>query len=78
MRASRAAERFAIVPRRAPGAKASGGGGARGKAASAGREEDLLDEVDRILDKISARGLAALTEDERRLLDEVSRRRASN
>lgn len=78
MRDSRAAERFAIVPRRAPGAKASGGDGARGKAANAGREEDLLDEVDRILDKISARGLAALTEEERRLLDEVSRRRASN
>jgi hypothetical protein len=42
------------------------------------REEDLLDEVDRILDKISASGMAALTEEERRVLDEVSRRRRSN
>lgn len=42
------------------------------------REEELLDEVDRILDKISASGMAALTEDERRVLDEVSRRRRTN
>jgi membrane associated rhomboid family serine protease len=42
------------------------------------REEDLLDEVDRILDKISERGMAALTDEERGILDEVSRRRRSN
>jgi hypothetical protein len=42
------------------------------------RDEDLLDEVDRILDKISESGMAALTEEERRVLDEVSRRRRSN
>ena len=38
----------------------------------------MLDEVDRILDKISARGMNALTDEERRVLDEVSRKRRSN
>lgn len=41
-------------------------------------ERRMLDEVDRVLDKISAQGMAALTSDERALLDEVSRRRRSN
>jgi membrane associated rhomboid family serine protease len=37
-----------------------------------------LDEVDRILDKISSEGLSSLTVDERRMLDEASRRSKSN
>lgn len=41
-------------------------------------ERDLLDDVDRILDKISAQGLGSLTEDERRRLDEVSKRYRTN
>ncbi|HEX7091011.1 MAG TPA: rhomboid family intramembrane serine protease [Longimicrobiales bacterium] len=41
-------------------------------------EERLLDEVDRVLDKISKAGLASLTAEERRLLDEVSRRYRQN
>ncbi len=41
-------------------------------------EERLLDDVDRILDKISERGLESLTEDERRVLDEASRRYRAN
>lgn len=41
-------------------------------------EQQLLDDVDRILEKISARGLASLTDEERRRLDEVSRRYRSN
>ncbi len=41
-------------------------------------EAELLDEVDRILDKISESGMASLTEGERAILDEVSRRRRSN
>jgi membrane associated rhomboid family serine protease len=41
-------------------------------------EERLLDEVDRVLDKISASGLASLSAEERRLLDEVSRRYRQN
>lgn len=44
-------------------------------AGDAGRSEAaLLDAVDRVLDKISASGMASLTPDERALLDEVSRR----
>ena len=38
------------------------------------QEEEVLDEIDRILDKISERGLGSLTADERRQLDEASRR----
>jgi membrane associated rhomboid family serine protease len=39
------------------------------------REEDrVLDEVDRVLDKISTSGLQSLSEDEIRLLDDVSKR----
>ena len=41
-------------------------------------ERELLDDVDRILDKISAQGLGSLTEDERRRLDEVSKRYRTN
>ena len=36
--------------------------------------EEMLDEVDRILDKIRERGLESLTEEERSFLDEMSRR----
>lgn len=41
-------------------------------------ERKMLDEVDRVLDKISAQGMSSLTEEERKLLDEVSRRRRTN
>lgn len=70
--------RFAIVPRdESDGGsddeqERSGGGGWTSE------DEDLLDEVDRILDKISDQGMGALTEDELRVLDEVSRKRRSN
>ncbi len=49
-------------------------------AARKGRsaERELLDDVDRILDKISAQGLGSLTEEERKRLDEVSRRYRTN
>lgn len=66
--------RMAVVP-----------GGERTKANSAEKgggegkdERRLLDEVDRVLDKISAEGMSALTTEERKLLDEVSRRHRSN
>jgi len=49
-----------------------------GAPRSARAERELLDDVDRILDKISAEGLAALSEDERKRLDEVSRRYRTN
>jgi membrane associated rhomboid family serine protease len=41
-------------------------------------EERLLDEVDRVLDKISESGLASLSADERQVLDEASRRYRQN
>jgi membrane associated rhomboid family serine protease len=37
-------------------------------------EEKLLNELDRVLEKISTQGMSSLTSEERRLLDEVSRR----
>jgi membrane associated rhomboid family serine protease len=37
-------------------------------------EDKLLDELDRVLEKISTQGMGSLTAEERRLLDEVSRR----
>lgn len=77
IRNSRVSERFAIVPRKVSRAEEAGTA-SRGKKRARRGEEDLLDEVDRILDKISARGIAALTADERSLLDEVSRKRRSN
>lgn len=49
---------------------------ARNKGKSSERE--LLDDVDRILDKISAHGLGSLTDEERKRLDEVSRRYRTN
>ncbi len=41
-------------------------------------ESDVLDEVDKVLDKISTHGMASLTEEERKLLDEVSKRYRQN
>ena len=38
----------------------------------------LLDELDRVLDKISNQGIASLTPEERRLLDEASKRYRQN
>jgi len=68
--------RFAIVPR----GDEEGESLARRSAESGSdaQEEALLDAVDRVLDKISASGLASLTPEERQLLDEVSKRRRSN
>lgn len=70
-RSDRTARRLAIVPREeepsAPGPQGTG-------TWRTADEGELLDAVDRVLDKISAEGMSALTADERRLLDEVSRR----
>jgi membrane associated rhomboid family serine protease len=41
-------------------------------------EAEVLDEVDKVLDKISTHGMASLTADERKLLDEVSKRYRQN
>jgi hypothetical protein len=41
-------------------------------------EDQLLDDVDRVLDKISASGMSSLSPEERRLLDDVSKRFRQN
>ena len=53
-------------------------GAASRPAVSEPDERKMLDEVDRVLDKISAQGMASLTPAEKQLLDEVSRRRRTN
>lgn len=54
------------------------GRGPRGRPWHDAEEEALLDEVDRVLDKISATGMSSLSAEERRLLDEVSKRHRAN
>jgi membrane associated rhomboid family serine protease len=68
--------RMAIVPREESEEKADTR--TRTEAGWSSRENGVLDEVDRILDKISAQGMSSLTPEERKVLDEVSRRRRSN
>lgn len=41
-------------------------------------DDKALDEIDRVLDKISEKGMASLSAEEKRLLDEVSRRYRQN
>lgn len=72
--------RIRVVPGE-KGAKGSPGAGQPGGSESPGQSPDreqLLDEVDRVLDKISDHGIASLSPDERKVLDEVSRRYRSN
>jgi len=73
-------ERLAIVPRDEESREQEEGSRRRasGRTGSKMGEKELLDEVDRILDKISDSGISSLTDDERRVLDEVSRRRRTN
>jgi membrane associated rhomboid family serine protease len=61
------------VRREAPTPARAQAGGADPKV-----ERELLDDVDRILDKISEQGIGSLTEEERKRLDEVSRKRRTN
>jgi len=83
-KASRRPQSKAVVPWAARKEQAAAPQPAQRPAAAAGArrgvraERDLLDDVDRILDKISAQGLSSLTEDERKRLDEVSRRYRTN
>ncbi len=41
-------------------------------------DDHLLDEIDRVLDKIHEKGMASLTDEERRILDDASRRYRTN
>jgi membrane associated rhomboid family serine protease len=66
--------RLAIVPREEIERRAA----AKGRTMSDRDERKMLDEVDRVLDKISEQGMSSLTAEERKLLDEVSRKHRSN
>ncbi len=68
--------KMAIVPRQEPARKAEKETKTDGEWS--GADESILDEVDRILDKISAEGITSLTNKERETLDQVSRRHRSN
>jgi membrane associated rhomboid family serine protease len=68
--------RMAIVPREEPRKDSDAPG--RPEAGWSSRDEVVLDEVDRILDKISAHGMSSLTPEERKVLDDVSRKHRSN
>jgi membrane associated rhomboid family serine protease len=68
------ARRFAIVPREEQEAAA----GAQRRRSDDSGEKKTLDAVDRVLDKISAEGMASLTEQEKQLLDEVSKKHRTN
>ena len=66
--------RFAIVPREDREEATSG----LHQKSEAAAEKTTLDAVDRVLDKISAEGMASLTEQERQLLDQVSKKHRTN
>ena len=74
-RSGRTPRPLAIVPREVTESRAAESERTESPPAD---ERQLLDEVDRVLDKISAEGMAALTLEERALLDEVSRRHRTN
>ena len=73
-KAARGGRRFAIVPREEREAATSG----LHRGSDDVAEETTLDAVDRVLDKISAEGMASLTEQEKQLLDQVSKKHRSN
>jgi membrane associated rhomboid family serine protease len=69
-------KRLRVVPDEEPRRPAVRTGPPPGSARrrTGGGEDQLLDELDRVLEKISTEGMSSLTPQERRLLDEVSRR----
>ena len=84
-RRKKPAKQKAVVPWAAKKSASAGASAAPPPAAGRGgeprsnkAERELLDDVDRILDKISAQGLASLTPEERARLDEVSKRYRTN
>jgi membrane associated rhomboid family serine protease len=60
-------------------APAAGGVGSTARRLCAtGEEEQLLNELDRVLEKISTQGMSSLSPQERKLLDEVSQKYRNN
>jgi membrane associated rhomboid family serine protease len=78
LRKMMARKRVQVVPDKSPRQPAASPrtgpppGSARRRGAAG--EDELLDELDRVLEKISTQGMSSLSAEERRLLDEVSRR----
>jgi membrane associated rhomboid family serine protease len=70
--------RFKVVPGGRAVSKVPAPRAAAHTAGPAGADEKLLDELDRVLEKISTAGMSSLTPEERRLLDDVSRRYRQN
>lgn len=77
-RSARGPRPLAIVPRELRRATSGASDSTEDSVDPPDDERGLLDEVDRVLDKISAKGMASLSAEERALLDEVSRRRRTN
>lgn len=73
-KASGTRRRLAIVPREEREARRE----ARAQERNLEDEKALYDQVDAVLDKISAQGMSALTPEELRLLDQMSRKHRSN
>ncbi|HTS88595.1 MAG TPA: rhomboid family intramembrane serine protease [Gemmatimonadales bacterium] len=69
-------ERVMMVPQTVAGRDAEPRTGPASRSiASRPGSDPVANEVDRVLDKISAKGIASLTPEERRFLDEVSKRK---
>jgi len=61
-----------------PGGGKEPGAVARGTPRPAPRDDELLDQIDRVLDKINTSGISSLTAEERKLLEDVSNRYRQN
>lgn len=75
-RAATKRRRLAIVPR--DEAEEEEGSSRRSRRGAGRDDARLLDEVDAVLDKISAEGMSSLTPDELALLDRVSKKHRTN
>ena len=64
-----------VVMAQAPARESAPGPGAPIRSAPRSGSDPVSAEVDRVLDKISAKGIGSLTPEERRFLDEVSKRK---
>lgn len=77
-RTGRPSERSPAVLVRPPGSEGARRAGFLGPSRRRSPEAAVREEVDRVLDKISQRGLESLTPEERRFLDEMSKRFRQN
>ncbi len=73
MRRARAAARMRAPPHVVPQGRTLEPRSPQPQPTPPSQQEERSDELDRVLDKISATGLESLTPEERRILDEMSR-----